>query len=49
MSCVSSADCAEITDGCCIVAFIESIPEDGLYPEPIELGQQEGMCATAAW
>merc|ERR1719281_418573 len=48
--CTTSAECAELTDGCCMTSMIDSVAEDsvwGLMPA-IEVGQQPGQCVSAA-
>ena len=49
-ACATTADCAEVTDGCCMVSFISSVAEDsvwGLMPEVVA-GEQPAMCVSAA-
>merc|ERR1719486_457173 len=43
MACVTSADCVELTDGCCLGSTLISFPEDGYY------GDAEAMFAQTEY
>merc|ERR1719310_1737217 len=49
-ACATSADCAEVTDGCCMTSWVTSVAEDsewGMMPAVVA-GQQPNMCVSAA-
>ena len=55
--CMSSADCAEAFDGCCMGWTLTEVAADGywgedeygeLYEAPLA-GDVKGMCGSAAW
>ena len=60
MACTSSAECAEITDGCCMGTLVESVAEDSSwgvfafsYSEdglsgPV-VGETYSLCTSAAF
>ena len=50
-ACATTADCAEVTTGCCMSYIVDSVAEDsvwGDYPA-VEVGPTPGMCETAEW
>ena len=58
MSCVTTADCAEVTDGCCTQWTIESFAEDSYWggfsaiwggDEAMEVGASFSQCQSAAY
>ena len=50
-ACTTSAECAEITTGCCGTMMVESVAEDSIWGvmEPIVAGQTNGVCVSAEW
>ena len=58
MACTSSADCVEVTDGCCTTWTIESFAEDSYWggfsliwggDEAMVVGTSFSLCATQAY
>ena len=50
--CTTTADCAEITDGCCLSHIVDSVAPDSMWSElmpEVVPGVQEAMCVSAAW
>ena len=49
--CVTTADCAEITTGCCLTSMVDSIAEDSIWGDMPEkfVGEQPAKCANLEW
>ena len=48
-ACMSAADCAEVSTGCCLGHIVDSVAEDSVWGdmEAIMAGEQENMCISA--
>merc|ERR1719326_897133 len=51
MACELTADCAEWTDGCCLLMTVSAVAEDAYFAEGEELvaGETYGSCVSAAF